>query len=107
MEQALETAQNYADASEAGRVSAELAEAYRRADGQVLSKIRSALGLDQVRIAVSGAAPIAPGILKFMLALGIPIAEVWGMSEMSCIGTANPPGAIRIGTVGKPIPAWS
>jgi len=104
MQQALETAQKHADASEAGRVPAELAEAYRRADGQVLSKIRSALGLDQVRIAVSGAAPIAPEILKFMLALGIPIAEVWGMSEVSCIGTANPPGAIRIGTVGKAIP---
>jgi long-subunit acyl-CoA synthetase (AMP-forming) len=104
MQQALETAQKYADASGAGRVPAELAEAYRRADGQVLSKIRSALGLDQVRIAVSGAAPIAPEILKFMLALGIPVAEVWGMSEVSCIGTANPPGAIRIGTVGKAIP---
>ena len=53
---------------------------------------------------MSGAAPIAPEILKFMLALGIPVTEVWGMSECSCIGTANPPDAIRIGTVGKAIP---
>ena len=69
-----------------------------------MSKIRLLLGLDQVQSAISGAAPIAPEILKFMLALGIPVTEVWGMSECSCIGTANPPDAIRIGTVGKAIP---
>ncbi len=104
MQQALEVASQYVRAAQTGQVPPGLAEAYRRADEQVLSRIRSAVGLDQVRIAISGAAPIAPEILKFMLALGIPIAEVWGMSEASCIGTANPPGAIRIGTVGKAIP---
>jgi long-chain acyl-CoA synthetase len=94
----------YVDAALAGEVPAGLAEAYQQADEQVLAKIRLLLGLDQVRAAVSGAAPIAPEILKFMLALGIPVTEVWGMSECSCIGTANPPDAIRIGTVGKAIP---
>ena len=94
----------YVDAAMAGQVPAGLAEAYQRADEQVLSQIRLLLGLDQVRAAISGAAPIAPEILKFMLALGIPVTEVWGMSECSCIGTANPPDAIRIGTVGKAIP---
>src|SRR5262245_33614761 len=104
MQQAFETGRQYVRAAQAGQVPAELAETYRRADEQVLSTIRSALGLDQLRTAVSGAAPIAPEILEFMLALGVPVAEVWGMSEISCIGTANPPGAIRIGTVGKAIP---
>jgi long-chain acyl-CoA synthetase len=104
MQQAFEIARQYVRAVQAGEVPAELAEAYRRADGQVLSKIRSGLGLDQVRVSGSGGAPIAPEILEFMLAVGIPIAEAWGMSELSCIGTANPPGAIRIGTVGKAIP---
>jgi long-chain acyl-CoA synthetase len=94
----------YVEAAQAGQVPAGLAEAYQQADEQVMSKIRLLLGLDQVRAAVSGAAPIAPEILKFMLALGIPVIEVWGMSECSCIGTANPPGAIRIGTVGPAIP---
>src|SRR5262249_44215008 len=88
----------------AGRVRAGLAEAYRRADERVLSAIRQLLGLDQVRLALSGAAPIAPEILTFMLALGIPVIEVWGMSECSGAGTVNPPDAIRIGTVGKAIP---
>jgi long-subunit acyl-CoA synthetase (AMP-forming) len=104
MQQAFEIARQYVRAVQAGEVPAELAGAYRRADVQVLSKIRSGLGLDQVRVSGSGGAPIAPEILEFMLAVGIPIAEVWGMSELSCIGTANPPGAIRIGTVGKAIP---
>jgi long-chain acyl-CoA synthetase len=104
VQDAFQVGLQYVDAVLAGEVPAGLAEAYQRADEQVLSKIRLLLGLDQVRAAVSGAAPIAPEILKFMLALGIPVAEVWGMSECSCIGTANPLDAIRIGTVGKAIP---
>jgi len=104
VQDAFQVGLQYVDAALAGEAPAGLAEAYQRADEQVLSKIRLLLGLDQVRAAVSGAAPIAPEILKFMLALGIPVAEVWGMSECSCIGTANPPDAIRIGTVGKAIP---
>ena len=104
VQDAFQVGLQYVDATLAGEVPTGLAEAYQRADEQVLSKIRLLLGLDQVRAAVSGAAPIAPEILKFMLALGIPVAEVWGMSECSCIGTANPPDAIRIGTVGKAIP---
>ena len=95
VQDAFQVGLQYVDAVQAGEAPAGLAEAYQRADEQVLSKIRLLLGLDQVRAAVSGAAPIAPEILKFMLALGIPVAEVWGMSECSCIGTANPPDAIR------------
>jgi long-subunit acyl-CoA synthetase (AMP-forming) len=77
--------------------------AYRQADQQVLSKIRFALGLDQVRTAICGAAPVAPEVLEFIHALGIPVTEVWGMSEC-LIGTINPPSAIRIGTVGTAAP---
>ena len=101
--QAFETGRRYVRAALAGEVPAGLAEARRHADEQVLSGIRCALGLDQVRAAFCGAAPVAPETLEFMHALGIPVAEVWGMSEC-LIGTANPPGAIRIGTVGTPVP---
>ncbi|WP_028654942.1 AMP-dependent synthetase/ligase [Nocardioides sp. J54] len=66
--------------------------------------VRQLLGLDDVRHTVSGAAPIAPEVLEFFSALGIPICELWGMSEISCCGTINPPDDIRIGTVGKPLP---
>ena len=68
-----------------------------------MSQIRLLLGLDQVRIAVSGAAPVAPEILTFMLALGIPVCEVGDVGG-ACIAPFSPPGQTRIGTVGKAIP---
>jgi long-subunit acyl-CoA synthetase (AMP-forming) len=43
-------------------------------------------------------------VLEFFLALGIEIRETWGMSETTAITTLNPPGAVRVGTVGPPIP---
>ena len=103
MQQALQTAHQHVRAARAGAVPAAMADAYRQADQQVLSKIRFTLGLDQVRMAICGAAPVAPEVLEFLHALGIPVTEVWGMSEC-LIGTINPPGAIRIGTVGTAAP---
>jgi long-chain acyl-CoA synthetase len=104
VQEAFKVAHEHVDAAQAGQVPAGLAEAGRRADEQVLSKIRQLLGLDQLRLAISGAAPIAPDILRYMFALGIPVLEVWGMSECCGAGTANPPEAIRIGTVGPALP---
>ncbi|MFE5501307.1 AMP-dependent synthetase/ligase [Amycolatopsis japonica] len=70
------------------------------ADRLVLSPLRKRFGFDQVSIAVTGAAPIAVEALTFVLSLGIPVCEGWGMSEVSAFGTVNRPGAIRVGTVG-------
>ncbi|MFL6159947.1 MAG: AMP-binding protein [Marmoricola sp.] len=66
--------------------------------------VRQLVGLDEVRWTASGAAPIAPEVLQFFSDLGIPICELWGMSELSCCVTINPPDDIRIGTVGKAVP---
>jgi long-chain acyl-CoA synthetase len=77
---------------------------YRLADKLVLSKVRAKLGMDRVRFAASGAAAIAEDALEFVLALGIPCCEGWGMSEVSALATINPLDAIRIGTVGKAVP---
>ena len=74
------------------------------ADRLVLSTMRHRIGLDQVKLAASGAAAIAPDAMAFMLGLGIPVCELWGMSETSCAVTINPPEAIRIGTVGTVVP---
>jgi long-chain acyl-CoA synthetase len=76
---------------------------YAAAD-EVLSRLRAKLGLEQVRWAVSGAAPIAVDVLELFAAIGLPICEGWGMSELSAIATLNPPGQIRFGTVGTPLP---
>jgi long-subunit acyl-CoA synthetase (AMP-forming) len=43
-------------------------------------------------------------VLEFFLAIGIEICETWGMSETTAIATLNPPGSVRVGTVGPPIP---
>ncbi len=66
--------------------------------------VRAKLGLDQVRVSFAGAAPTPIEVLEYFRDLGLDITEVWGMSELSCVATTNPPGAARLGTVGKPIP---
>jgi long-subunit acyl-CoA synthetase (AMP-forming) len=71
---------------------------------EVRAGIRAKLGLDEVAWLVSGAAPIAPQTLEYFLALGLPIQELWGMSETSCCVTINPREDIRIGTCGPAIP---
>jgi long-chain acyl-CoA synthetase len=71
------------------------------ADRVVLSAIREKLGLERVKFAATGAAAIDPDALEFVMGLGLPVCELWGMSETSCAVTVNPPDAIRIGTVGK------
>lgn len=77
---------------------------YTLADKVVLSKVRRQLGLDQVRIAVTGAAPIPPEVHEFVLGLGVPLCEGWGMSECTAAVTVNRPNRIKIGTVGIPVP---
>jgi long-subunit acyl-CoA synthetase (AMP-forming) len=77
---------------------------YAKADELVLSKIRQQIGLGDVRWSVSGAAPTSVDVLEFFGAIGLPICELWGMSELSCCATVNPPGRIRIGTVGPALP---
>ena len=62
------------------------------------------LGLDQVEAINVGAAPTPVEVLEFFHAIGLPLAELWGMSETCGAGSVNPPGKIRIGTVGPPAP---
>jgi long-chain acyl-CoA synthetase len=81
-----------------------LAEEYARADELVFSKLRASLGLDQAERFVAGAAPTPVEVLEFFAAIGIDICELWGMSELTCVATINPPERIKIGTVGPPIP---
>ena len=66
--------------------------------------LRKELGLLRARVAVSGAAPIAPEVLKFFHSLGVPVLEGWGMTEETGIGTCNVLEDVKLGTVGKPIP---
>ncbi len=74
------------------------------ADRLVLSKLRAALGFDDVRILASGAAPIDPEVLRFFSSIGLEICEVYGQSENTGVTTLNQPGRARVGTVGEVFP---
>ncbi len=74
---------------------------YKLADKLVFSKIRDRLGLDQCRLAVTAAAPIGKSTLDFFFSLGIPIMEVYGMSECTGPASVSLPGAFRIGKCGQ------
>ena len=74
------------------------------ADRLVLSKIKAAVGLDRARIVISGAAPLSRDVVEFFASLDLLIHEVYGQSEGSGPTTFNLPGAVRLGTVGQPIP---
>jgi long-chain acyl-CoA synthetase len=62
------------------------------------------LGLDEAAAVNVGAAPTPREVLVFFHAIGIPLAELWGMSETCGAGCCNPPGKVKIGTVGPPAP---
>jgi long-chain acyl-CoA synthetase len=70
----------------------------------VFHNIRRMLGLDRCRIAFTGAAPIAPDLIRWYLALGIDMREVYGQTENCGVATMMPGDRIRLGSVGKPAP---
>jgi long-chain acyl-CoA synthetase len=92
-------------AEQAGEeVPDELAQEYEKADSMVLSKIRAKLGLDRLEALNVGAAPCPAEVIEFFHAIGLPLAELWGMSETCGAGCCNRPDHIKIGTVGPAAP---
>ena len=76
---------------------------YDFADKQVLSKIRGLFG-GRLRLALTGAAPINPEILRFFDAAGVLVLEGWGMTETSTAATISTADDFKFGTIGKPLP---
>jgi long-chain acyl-CoA synthetase len=76
---------------------------HRLADALVLSKLRAALGLDRIKVFVSGGAPLAANINRFFHAIGVTVHEGYGLSETTPILTVNSFGATRLGTVGRAV----
>ncbi|HEY0517087.1 MAG TPA: long-chain fatty acid--CoA ligase [Solirubrobacteraceae bacterium] len=85
-------------------VPAALAEEVAKADAEIFAGVRTMLGLDQVEAINVGAAPTPVEVLEFFHAIGLPLAELWGMSETCGAGAVNPRDRIRIGTVGPAAP---
>ena len=81
-----------------------LALRYRLARWLVLNNVRRMVGLNRVELALTGAAPISPELIRWYLALGIPLREGWGMTETTGGGTVTPVGASKPGSIGMPGP---
>ena len=87
---------------EGADVAAAEAEAFEKADAEMFALVRGIFG-GNVHLAISGAAPIAPEILEFFYAAGVPVFEGWGMTETTSLGTLNLPDAFKFGTIGRPV----
>jgi long-chain acyl-CoA synthetase len=90
-----------ADAVLAGRpVGAALKLQFLLARLLALDNTRKLIGIHRARYCVTGAAPISPELVRWYLALGVPMLEVWGMTETCGASTGNPPGRIKPGSIG-------
>jgi long-chain acyl-CoA synthetase len=83
-------------------VPGELEQAFDKAEEALFQNVRNLFG-GKVEQCVTGAAPIAPEILEFFYACGVPVMEGYGMTETSTSATVNTPEAYRFGSVGKPM----
>lgn len=107
MQAAIEASTKKVRLEQAGApVPDELAAAVAQADEQAFSGIRQMLGFSSIKAVNVGAAPTPVEVIEFFHAIGVPIAEIWGMSETCGAGAANRPGRIKIGTVGEPAPGF-
>ena len=105
VERAMAAAREKVRLEQAGEpVPDELAAQVAEADEKMFSGLRAMLGLDQVVAVNVGAAPTPVEVLEFFHAIGIELAELWGMSETCGAGTCNRPGEVKLGTVGPPAP---
>lgn len=82
----------------------DLAATLEQADRDIFSLLRAAVGLDDLDAANVGSAPCPEEVITFFHAIGVPLSELWGMTETAAGGTVNPADRIRIGTVGPPAP---
>jgi long-chain acyl-CoA synthetase len=103
-QEGLEAALAKVRAEQAGEeVPEEVAAAASEADEKLFSELRRKLGLDEVISVNVGAAPTPLEVLEFFHAIGIPVGELWGMSETCGVATLNPPEKVKLGTVGPPV----
>jgi long-subunit acyl-CoA synthetase (AMP-forming) len=102
---AIDAARQKVRLEQAGQpVSPEMAAQVAKAEAELFAPLRAMLGLDETSVAGTGAAPTPLEVLEFFHGIGVPLGEGWGMSETCGVGTVNPPGRVKLGTVGRPAP---
>jgi long-chain acyl-CoA synthetase len=84
-------------------VPEKLRNAFEQADEQLFAPVRAIFG-GRVREAATGAAPIAPDILEFFYACGIPVLEGYGMTETTAVASVSTRENFKFGTVGRALP---
>ncbi|MGW5521374.1 AMP-dependent synthetase/ligase [Gordonia sp. NPDC003950] len=99
---AADTAVAFAAASERGNVGILLRAKHAVFDKLVYAKLRAALG-GQCELAISGGGPLGARLGYFFSGVGIPVYEGYGLTETTAAVTVNTPGAVKVGTVGKPL----
>jgi long-chain acyl-CoA synthetase len=105
VERAMDVGRRYIEGTQMGRtVPAELTEAFRRADAEVLQPIRALAGLGAVTRGNSAAAPLPAEVITFFARLGLAILDIYGMTETTGAFTANTETCFKLGTVGRPVP---
>lgn len=100
---AAETAIAYSEAQQSGKASLGLRARHAVADKLVAAKLRAALG-GRCQLAISGGAPLGARLGHFFAGIGVPVYEGYGLTESTAAIGVNLPGAVRIGTVGRPLP---
>ena len=102
---ALKVGQQHTDQKLAGKsVGAGLGLAYALAYGTVFRKVKKRLGFDRMRVAFTGAAPIAPDVLRFYHTIGLILVEGYGQTESTGVISGTRTSDIRLGYVGQPLP---
>ena len=101
--EAIEAAIPIVEAMSWGRATDEQVEVWKFLDAVAFQQVRELIGLDQVEVAISGAAPAAREVLEWFRAIGVPLVEGYGMSETTALMTST---LVRVkpGTVGPPLP---
>jgi long-chain acyl-CoA synthetase len=96
-----------ADAKLEGREPSALLRAANKVGYWVaLRNIRKLMGVDRARMLFTGAAPISPDLIRWYMALGLDMYEVYGQTENCGVATAMPVGRVKLGTIGKAVP-WA
>jgi long-chain acyl-CoA synthetase len=83
--------------------SGELAQAWAAVDAAAFAPVRAAVGLDRCEFVFSGAAPVPPEVINFLRDIGLPMSEIYGLSE-NCGGMTWEPYEVRAGRVGRAYP---
>jgi long-chain acyl-CoA synthetase len=102
-DEAVAAAEPIVERRTAGTATAEDDEAWAFLDEVAFRNVRALIGLDAVQFAVTGAAPIPPELIRWYRSIGVPMSEVYGLSETTGPMTWDP-YAVRVGTVGRAFP---